>query len=542
MGEVYLAQHPRLPRRDALKLLPAEWSADADYRARFTREADLASTLWHPHIVGVHDRGETDGQLWIAMDFVDGVDGARLLADRYPAGMPVDEVVRIVTAVAGGLDYAHKQGLLHRDVKPPNIMLTHTDDDTDDRRILLTDFGIARDVNDISGLTATNITVGTVAYSAPEQLMGEDHDGRADQYSLAATAYHLLTGSHLFPHSNPAVVISRHLNGAPPALADKRPELADIDPILQAALAKDPADRFGRCSDFARALAEQAHTSGLPAASVPTAPAPLRRPTTSAPPAPVPASPTPRVGDRIRRRWLVPAASAGAVLVLAVAAILFWRPWQRADHSGATASQAAPTSTLTSPPPSSAAVPPATAPPSSTTATSVAAAALPATPPVNSGCRGTVTAHHDIEHKTSGPVRIFLTVNTEAQADSEGCIAAVTNSGAVLPPVPLDVRETFRFANPATDATGNTFITYNPGRYDGVLVLIPDPGGFEDIGWDDTYSHYSGRHAYYYVELVGPGSDGMYTIRQSSNDCTPSCAEGAVTSKILHWNGSDYIP
>ena len=104
MGEVYLAQHPRLPRRDALKLLPPEWSVDEEYRTRFIREADLASTLWHPHIVGVHDRGETDGQLWISMDFVDGLDAARLLVDRYPAGMPVDEVVRIVTAVAGGLD------------------------------------------------------------------------------------------------------------------------------------------------------------------------------------------------------------------------------------------------------------------------------------------------------------------------------------------------------------------------------------------------------------------------------------------------------
>ena len=100
MGEVYLAQHPRLPRRDALKLLPREWSADAEYRARFTREADLASTLWHPHIVGVHDRGEHDGQLWISMDFVDGLDGARLLGDRYPSGMPVEEVARIITAVA----------------------------------------------------------------------------------------------------------------------------------------------------------------------------------------------------------------------------------------------------------------------------------------------------------------------------------------------------------------------------------------------------------------------------------------------------------
>ena len=117
MGEVYLAQHPRLPRRDALKLLPLDWSADDEYRTRFIREADLASTLWHPHIVGVHDRGEADGQLWISMDYVDGLDAARLLADRYPAGMPVDDVVRIVTAVASGLDYAHKQGLLHRD--PP---------------------------------------------------------------------------------------------------------------------------------------------------------------------------------------------------------------------------------------------------------------------------------------------------------------------------------------------------------------------------------------------------------------------------------------
>src|ERR1700694_4502816 len=125
MGKVYLAQHPRLPRRDALKLLPPEWSVDEEYRTRFIREADLASTLWHPHIVGVHDRGEADGQLWISMDFVDGLDAGRLLADRYPAGMPVDEVARIVASVASALDGAHKQGLLHRDVKPANIMMTH---------------------------------------------------------------------------------------------------------------------------------------------------------------------------------------------------------------------------------------------------------------------------------------------------------------------------------------------------------------------------------------------------------------------------------
>lgn len=217
MGEVYLAQHPRLPRRDALKLLPPDWSADAEYRTRFSREADLASTLWHPHIVGVHDRGEHEGQLWISMDFVDGLDAAELLADRYPVGICAEVVVPIVTAVASALDAAHKQGLLHRDVKPASIMLTHVDDDGE-QRILLTDFGIARDVNDISGLTTTNMTVGTVAYCAPEQFLGEDLDGRADQYALAATTYHLLTGSPLFSNSNPAVVISRHLQAtwAPP--------------------------------------------------------------------------------------------------------------------------------------------------------------------------------------------------------------------------------------------------------------------------------------------------------------------------------------
>jgi serine/threonine-protein kinase len=101
MGEVYLAEHPRLPRHDALKMLPADVSADAEYRARFNHEADLASNLWHPHIVSVHDRGEYNGQLWISMDYVDGLDAARLVASRSPAGMPTDLVVRIVTAVAG---------------------------------------------------------------------------------------------------------------------------------------------------------------------------------------------------------------------------------------------------------------------------------------------------------------------------------------------------------------------------------------------------------------------------------------------------------
>src|SRR5262249_14724135 len=115
MGEVYLAQHPRLPRREALKILGNDVSADDDYRKRFIREADLAAALWHPHIVGVPDRGEFNGQLWISMDFVDGTDAASLLRDCYPAGMPADEVATVIAPVASALDYAHQRGLLHRD-------------------------------------------------------------------------------------------------------------------------------------------------------------------------------------------------------------------------------------------------------------------------------------------------------------------------------------------------------------------------------------------------------------------------------------------
>lgn len=256
MAEVYLAQHPRLPRRDALKVMPEAMTADNEFRERFHREADLAAALWHPHIVGVHDRGEFDGRLWIAMDYVEGTDAGQLMKDRYRAGMPIRDVGAVVTAVADALDYAHKRGLLHRDVKPANILLTEPEDGR--RRILLADFGIARPLGDVSGLTATNFTVGTLSYAAPEQLMGAQIDGRADQYALAATAFHLLTGGPPFQHDNPVAVISQHLNAAPPRLADRRPELAHLDQVLLKALSKDPAYRFERCRDFAAALNERA--------------------------------------------------------------------------------------------------------------------------------------------------------------------------------------------------------------------------------------------------------------------------------------------
>ncbi len=266
MAEVYLAKHPRLPRRDVLKVLAEDLTADAEFRERFNREADLAATLWHPHIVGVHDRGEFDGQLWISMDYVEGNDAARLVEQRFPDGMPLADVVAIVGAVADALDYAHGRGLLHRDVKPANILLTNGE--RGERRILLADFGVARHLGDVSGITATNVAVGTVSYAAPEQLMGTNLDGRADQYALAAAAFHLLTGSPPYQQSNPVAVISRHLHAEPPRLSDHRPDLARLDGVFRKALAKDSGQRFPGCRAFAAALGAQAGRRGGPSAAI----------------------------------------------------------------------------------------------------------------------------------------------------------------------------------------------------------------------------------------------------------------------------------
>lgn len=327
MGEVYLAEHPRLPRREALKILGNDISADDAYRQRFIREADLAAGLWHPNIVRVNDRGEFDGQLWLAMDFVDGTDAATLLQDHYPVGMPADQVAEIISAIASALDYAHEHhDVMHRDVKPANILLAEPEDG--DQRVLLGDFGIARSIGETSCLTSTNMTVGTFPYSAPEQLTDEPIDGRADQYALAATVYHLLTGSTLFSHTNPAVVISRHLTARPPALAETRPMLRVFDPVLAKALAKDPADRFARCTDFANAFARAAQSGRHPKGSALTMPKPAAL------------RPIKNTGSQQRSgRWRIPAAVAAAIALTAVGASDYTiDTYNASNHSPAVAS------------------------------------------------------------------------------------------------------------------------------------------------------------------------------------------------------------
>jgi serine/threonine protein kinase, bacterial len=341
MGEVYLAQHPRLPRRDALKVLSASVCSESEYRQRFNREADIAATLWHPHIVEVHDRGDVDGQLWISMDYVEGTDAGRLLAERHPDGMPPDKVVRIVTAVADALDYAHQRGLLHRDVKPANILMANPG--AEDERIMLADFGIARWVGEPSVLTGTNMTVGTVAYSAPEQLKGEEIDGRADQYALAATAFQLLTGTPPFQHSNPAVVISQHLTADPPKIGTRRPELSGLGPVFDKALAKSPNERYDRCVDFARALAHhiggEEQVFGAEATMLAAAATGPRHAKAQA---------------ESGRRIVI--AAAVALVVVAVAAVGFVLVDRMRDHS-AEAKPPAPSASTTPAPPGGVALP-----------------------------------------------------------------------------------------------------------------------------------------------------------------------------------------
>lgn len=275
MGAVYLAAHPRLPREDALKVLPANLTLDPEYRARFMREAELAAGLSHPNIVRIHDRGEEDGQFWISMDYIAGTDAARRLREHYPGGMPPSEVVPIIAAVGSALDHAHNRGLLHRDVKPANILLA--DADGQPRRVYLADFGIARHMDDTAGLTATNMTLGTVAYAAPEQLKGERIDGRTDQYALACTAFHLLTGKPPYGESNPAVVIAQHVSAPPPSIGAARPDLAALDLVFATALAKEPSGRFGSCREFTDQLGRSLSGSATSVLPYPVSQPPARK-------------------------------------------------------------------------------------------------------------------------------------------------------------------------------------------------------------------------------------------------------------------------
>ncbi|MEU0502568.1 serine/threonine-protein kinase [Nocardia sp. NPDC005998] len=253
MGTVYLARHPRLPRHDALKVLSEIHSGDDEFRARFIREAELAARLDHPDIVAVHDRGVQDGRLWIAMQFVDGIDAAELIR-HGAAELPPERALHIVGAAARGLDAAHRAGLLHRDVKPANILLESRPGEPD--RVFVSDFGIARAAGQSTALTAAGSVLATLAYAAPEQLVGGVVDQRADVYALGCTLYELLTRAKPFPRNTAVAVMQAHIQDPPPCATAVNPLLPQvIDRVIARALEKNPDDRYPSCGALADAAA-----------------------------------------------------------------------------------------------------------------------------------------------------------------------------------------------------------------------------------------------------------------------------------------------
>jgi serine/threonine protein kinase len=266
-GGVYLAEHVRLGRKVALKILSPELAADDVFRQRFIRESRLAAELDHPGIVTVYDAGEEGGTPYISMRLVEGTDLATLL-DRER--LDPERAVRLVSQVAEALDAAHARGLVHRDVKPANILLAPGPGSPE--RAFLSDFGIAKRSGSLPELTRTGHFVGTLDYVAPEQIRGEEIDGRADQYSLACVLYHCLTGEPPFARPSEVAVIYAHLNDDPPRPSARRPDLpAEFDAVVERGLAKAPEDRYASCSALGVA-AENAVRGRWPATAVTPAP------------------------------------------------------------------------------------------------------------------------------------------------------------------------------------------------------------------------------------------------------------------------------
>lgn len=261
MGAVYAAHHPRLPRLVALKLLHTSFSADPVFRNRFEREAQLAGRLDHPNIVAIHDRGQQDDQLWISMQYIEGHDAAAIASD---GPLPNEQALHIVREIARALDYAHSAGLLHRDVKPANILLRAR---TSPEQVLLTDFGIAKSGDEASSLTETGTLMATLHYAAPEQLGGGPLGPFTDQYALACTLFRLLAGRAPFNAESTGGVITAHLMSPVPRITDLRPDLPRaLDAVFERAMNKNPQLRFPSCTAMADAATAAARAQAATAA------------------------------------------------------------------------------------------------------------------------------------------------------------------------------------------------------------------------------------------------------------------------------------
>jgi serine/threonine protein kinase len=241
---VYRAEHVRLGRAAALKLL-SPGLGEADFSERFLRESQLAASLDHPSIVPIYDAGEADGLLYIAMACVEGSDLKTLLSRE--GRLPTRRALRVVGQIGAALDAAHTRGLVHRDVKPANILVS------DDDRAYLSDFGVVKELAS-DGTTRTGSFVGTIEYCAPEQIEGRDVDARTDVYALACVLYECLAGSPPFHRPSEVAVLNAHLHAPPPKLTRAAPEVPPaLEQVISKALSKSPLDRHASCGEFVNA-------------------------------------------------------------------------------------------------------------------------------------------------------------------------------------------------------------------------------------------------------------------------------------------------
>ena len=274
MSSVYRAKDSLLERHVALKVMHEQLLGEGDHVERFRREARLAAQLSHPNIVTVIDRGEQEGRQFIVFEYVEGENLKALIEREAP--LHERAAIELALQTADGLSFAHAHGLVHRDVKPQNVLLTQ------DGRAKVTDFGIARSIDVHHGLTQTGTVMGTSDYISPEQARGGPVDACSDIYSLGAVVYELLTGGVPFQGDNFVSVAMRHINDPPPSVREHRPELSPrVDAAIRKAMAKDPGDRFETMEAFAAelraALAEPDWASAGPMDQTVVVPGPRRR-------------------------------------------------------------------------------------------------------------------------------------------------------------------------------------------------------------------------------------------------------------------------
>ena len=251
MAVVFRARDEQLGRLVALKILAPALAGDAEFRRRFISESRAAAAIDDPHIVPVFAAGEADGMLFLAMRYVAGGDALSLLNREGP--LPPGRVADIISPVASALDAAHRAGLVHRDVKPSNMLMDVLPGRPD--HVYLSDFGLTKAVASTSGMTRAGTVMGTLDYMSPEQIAGRPVDGQADQYALACSAFELLAGAPPFRRDEPTAVMYAHMSEPPPPLASRRPGLPPaVDGVLSRALAKAPGDRYASCGEFADAL------------------------------------------------------------------------------------------------------------------------------------------------------------------------------------------------------------------------------------------------------------------------------------------------